>query len=73
MSGITRCRRSRTRSSEAEETLVSRVLVVEDESAIAELVALNLRHSGYEVTVAATADEAQAAVDRVLPDLVLLD
>ena len=52
---------------------MSRVLVVEDESAIAELVALNLRHSGYEVTVAATADEAQAAVDRVLPDLVLLD
>jgi two-component system, OmpR family, phosphate regulon response regulator PhoB len=52
---------------------MSRVLVVEDESAIAELVALNLRHSGYEVILAATADEAQAAVDRVLPDLVLLD
>jgi two-component system phosphate regulon response regulator PhoB len=52
---------------------MSRVLVVEDEPAIAELVALNLRHSGYEVGVASTADEAQAAVDRVLPDLVLLD
>lgn len=52
---------------------MSRVLVVEDETAIAELVALNLRHSGYEVIVAATADEAQAAIDRVLPDLVLLD
>ncbi len=52
---------------------MSRVLVVEDESAIAELVALNLRHSGYDVVLAATADEAQAAVDRVLPDLVLLD
>lgn len=52
---------------------MSRVLVVEDESAIAELVSLNLRHSGYDVIVAATADEAQAAVDRVLPDLVLLD
>jgi two-component system, OmpR family, phosphate regulon response regulator PhoB len=52
---------------------MSRVLVVEDESAIAELIALNLRHSGYEVVQAATADEAQAAVDRVLPDLVLLD
>jgi two-component system phosphate regulon response regulator PhoB len=52
---------------------MSRVLVVEDESAIAELVALNLRHSGYDVILAATADEAQAAVDRVLPDLVLLD
>jgi two-component system, OmpR family, phosphate regulon response regulator PhoB len=52
---------------------MSRILVVEDESAIAELIALNLRHSGYEVVLAATADEAQTAVDRVLPDLVLLD
>jgi two-component system phosphate regulon response regulator PhoB len=52
---------------------VSSVLVVEDESAIAELIAINLRHAGFEVTVAADADQAQAAVDRVLPDLVLLD
>lgn len=52
---------------------MSSVLVVEDESAIAELIALNLRHAGWDVTVAATADQAQALVDRVLPDLVLLD
>ena len=52
---------------------MSRVLVVEDEPAIAELIAINLRHAGYEVTVAATADQAQGAVDRVLPDLVVLD
>ena len=52
---------------------MSSVLVVEDESAIAELVAINLRHAGFEVTVAADADQAQTAVDRVLPDLVLLD
>jgi len=52
---------------------MSHVLVVEDESAIAELISINLRHAGYEVTVAATADQAQAAVDRVLPDLVLVD
>jgi len=52
---------------------MSRVLVVEDESAIAELISINLRHAGYEVTIAATADDAQAAVDRVLPDLVILD
>ena len=52
---------------------MSAVLVVEDESAIAELIAINLRHAGFEVTVAADAERAQAAVDRLLPDLVLLD
>jgi len=52
---------------------MSRILVVEDEAAIAELVAINLRHAGYEVTLAANADAALQSVDRVLPDLVLLD
>jgi len=52
---------------------MSLILVVEDESAIAELIAINLRHAGFEVAVASDADAAQAAVDRVLPDLVLLD
>lgn len=52
---------------------MTRVLVVEDESAIAELISINLRHAGYEVTIAAAADQAQFEIDRVLPDLVLLD
>jgi two-component system phosphate regulon response regulator PhoB len=52
---------------------MSRVLVVEDESAIAELISINLRHAGYEVTIASAADQAQMEVDRVLPDLVILD
>ncbi|MCW7540794.1 phosphate regulon transcriptional regulator PhoB [Aquabacterium sp. A7-Y] len=52
---------------------MSRVLVVEDEAAIAELISLNLRHSGYEVSVAPDALRAQSEVDRVLPDLVILD
>ena len=52
---------------------MSRILVVEDESAIAELIAINLRHAGHEVTLAADAAEAQAAVGAVLPDLVILD
>lgn len=52
---------------------MSHVLVVEDESAIAELIAINLRHSGFEVTVAENAEQAQAAVDGMLPDLVILD
>jgi two-component system phosphate regulon response regulator PhoB len=52
---------------------MSTVLVVEDESAIAELIAINLRHAGFEVTLAENADQALVAVDAVLPDLVLLD
>jgi two-component system phosphate regulon response regulator PhoB len=52
---------------------MSRILVVEDESAIAELISINLRHAGFEVTLAADAEQAQAAVDQVLPHLVILD
>jgi len=52
---------------------MSLVLVVEDESSIAELIAINLRHAGYEVALAETASQAQQLVDKVLPDLVLLD
>ena len=52
---------------------MSRVLVVEDESAIAELISINLRHAGYEVVIASTADQAQIEVDGVLPDLIVLD
>jgi len=52
---------------------MSRILVVEDEAAIAELISINLRHAGFEVAMAATAVAAQDEVDRVLPDLVLLD
>jgi two-component system phosphate regulon response regulator PhoB len=52
---------------------MSRILVVEDESAIAELISINLRHAGFEVTLAGSATQAQYEVDRVLPDLVVLD
>ncbi len=52
---------------------MSRVLVVEDESAIAELIAINLRHAGHEVTIAGNAVQAHSEVSRVLPDLVILD
>jgi two-component system phosphate regulon response regulator PhoB len=52
---------------------MSRILVVEDESAIAELISINLRHAGFEVTLAGDAEQAQAAVDQVLPHLVILD
>jgi two-component system, OmpR family, phosphate regulon response regulator PhoB len=52
---------------------MTRVLVVEDEPAIAELVAINLRHEGFEVSIAADAASATARVDERLPDLAILD
>ena len=52
---------------------MAKILVVEDEAAIAELTAINLRHAGHEVTVAADARQAQVEIDAVLPDLVVLD
>ena len=52
---------------------MSLVLVVEDEEAIAELIAINLRHSGFQVEIAVNAERALAAVDRVLPDLAIID
>ncbi|MFN0186527.1 MAG: phosphate regulon transcriptional regulator PhoB [Aquabacterium sp.] len=52
---------------------MSRVLVVEDEPAIAELVALNLRHAGHDVQVVDSAERAVQVVDQRLPELVLLD
>jgi two-component system, OmpR family, phosphate regulon response regulator PhoB len=50
-----------------------RVLVVEDEPAIAELIAVNLRHNGFAPTVVFDGAAAQVEVDAVLPDVILLD
>src|ERR1035437_4603606 len=49
------------------------VLIVEDERAIAELIAVNLRHHGFQSTWAMDSAAAQRELDAVLPDLVLLD
>ena len=51
---------------------MSQILVVEDESAIAELISIHLRHAGHAVRVATNAEQAQAEVDAELP-LVVLD
>ncbi len=50
-----------------------RVLVVEDEPAIAELIAVNLRHNGFAPTVVFDGVAAQREIDAVLPDVILLD
>ena len=50
-----------------------RVLIVEDEPAIAELIAVNLRHNGFRPTWAMDSATAQLELDAVLPDVILLD
>ena len=50
-----------------------RILVVEDEPAIAELIAVNLRHNGFAPVWAEDGVAAQREIDAVLPDAILLD
>jgi two-component system phosphate regulon response regulator PhoB len=50
-----------------------RILVVEDEPSIAELIAVNLRHNGFAPTVVFDGVAAQREMDAVLPDAILLD
>jgi two-component system phosphate regulon response regulator PhoB len=51
----------------------SDILVVEDEPAIQELIAVNLEHAGHRVQRAHSAAEADALIRDVRPDLILLD
>jgi two-component system, OmpR family, phosphate regulon response regulator PhoB len=50
-----------------------RILLVEDEPAIAELVLVNLRHNGFDPVWAQDGVAAQRELDAVLPDAILLD
>ena len=50
-----------------------RILVVEDEPAISELIALNLEQAGQLPVLAESAEQALERIQEQLPDLVLLD
>ena len=49
------------------------ILLVEDEPAIQQMVAMALRKAGYDVAMASDATEAQIQIAGQLPDLMLLD
>lgn len=49
------------------------VLIVEDEPAIAELIAINLRHHGFAPVCAEDGPSACKALEASVPDLILLD
>jgi len=50
-----------------------RILVVEDDEGVRDLVADLLRDEGFEVSTAATSDEARRAADALPPDLLITD
>jgi two-component system phosphate regulon response regulator PhoB len=50
-----------------------RLLLVEDDRALADLVTFHLQRSGYEVTRTGDGEEALILVDEVKPDIILLD
>jgi two-component system phosphate regulon response regulator PhoB len=49
------------------------VLIIEDEAAIQELIAVNLESAGHKVLRASDAEQALTIMRQILPDLVLLD
>jgi two-component system phosphate regulon response regulator PhoB len=61
------------KSGRADTTMSATILVVEDEPAILELIAYNLRLAGHQPLCADSAEQALRLVSNALPDLVLLD
>ena len=53
--------------------MTHRILIVEDEPSIAELIAINLSHAGYEVEKAMQTDIALAMMKDQLPHMIILD
>ncbi|MFT5507384.1 MAG: two-component system phosphate regulon response regulator PhoB [Hyphomicrobiaceae bacterium] len=51
----------------------AKLLVVEDEQALSELLTYNLEAEGYEVRTAESAEDAELLVAEEIPDLVILD
>jgi DNA-binding response OmpR family regulator len=50
-----------------------RIVVIEDEEDILEVIAYNLRREGFEVTTSTSGEDGLAKIDRAAPNLVILD
>ncbi|MCB1402606.1 MAG: response regulator, partial [Rhodobacteraceae bacterium] len=53
--------------------MCAKILVIEDEEPISQLLAYNLSKEGFTVATSSDGDEAMIAVDESRPDLVLMD
>ena len=54
-------------------SVMPRVLAVEDEAAIGELLSISLASAGFKVEIAANAEEALKLINTALPEIVLID
>ncbi len=54
-------------------TAKQKILVVDDEPDIVELIAYNLKREGYQVYTASNGQEAVATAKKIMPDLIILD
>jgi DNA-binding response OmpR family regulator len=64
---------SRARNDDAAQTSRQTILLVEDDTTVSSLVAQILEEEGYNVESVQTGSDAEAAITRVQPDLVILD
>ena len=64
---------SRMRNEDAVQTSRQTILLVDDDAGVSSLVADILREEGYGVESVGTGAEAEAAIERLRPDLVILD
>src|SRR5512135_1067000 len=52
---------------------MSKILIVDDEPPIVDVLSYNLKHSGYEVVIARDGEQAVTLARRERPDLIILD
>ena len=53
--------------------MIAKILIVEDEPAVRELITYNLQQAGYDTVHAEDAEKAMAVINAALPGLILLD
>jgi DNA-binding response OmpR family regulator len=64
---VTGCQNARVQSDDVQ------VLLIEDDTALAQMYRIKLERDGYTVRVAGDGEEAQRLVDQQMPDLIFLD
>ena len=60
-------------TSRKDSQIMPRILVVEDEDSLSNLLQYNLQKEGFDAVIAGDGEEALVQIDERLPDLIILD